>query len=61
MNYGPLVRIFLRYVVGGVFVGSQAVGEQLAADPDVVAGLAALVGVGVEAFWVLAKKKGWAL
>lgn len=61
MNYGPLVRVALRYIVGGVFVGSPVIGEQLAADPDLVAGLAALVGAAVEAAWVLAKKRGWAL
>lgn len=61
MNYGPLVRIFLRYVVGGVLVGSAEVGNQLAADPDLVAASALLVGASVEAFWVLAKRKGWAL
>lgn len=61
MNYGPLVRIFLRYIVGGVFIGSETIGEQLAADPDLVAAGAVLVGFAVEAFWVLAKRKGWAL
>lgn len=61
MNYGPLVRIFLRYIVGGVFIGSETIGKQLAADPDLVAAGAVLVGLAVEAFWVLAKRKGWAL
>lgn len=61
MNYGPLVRIFLRYIVGGVFVGSQAVGDQLATDPDLVAACALLVGAAVEGFWFLAKRRGWAL
>ena len=61
MNYGPIIRVVLRYIVGGVFVGSQAVGDQLAADPDLVAALSIFVGLGVEAFWMLARKKGWAL
>ena len=59
MTYGPITRIILRYVVGGVFMGSQAIGDQLAADPDIVAmaslGLAAIV----ESAYAFAKRKGW--
>lgn len=59
MNLAPIVRIFLRYVVGGLFVGSAAVGEELAADPDLVMALSLILGVAVEAAYVFAKKKGW--
>ena len=59
---GPLVRIVLRYGVGGI-VGYQ-VGTQLAADPDVIAvataATAMIVGAATEAFYWLAKRYGWA-
>lgn len=59
MNFAPLARIALRYVVGGVFMGSQEVGEKLAADPDVVMVSALAIGVAVEVAYWLAKKFGW--
>lgn len=59
---GPLIRICIRYGVGGI-IGFQ-VGSQLAADPDVVAvataAAAALVGFATEAAYGLAKRWGWA-
>ena len=58
---GALARIILRYIVGGVIVGSAAVGDKLAADPDLVMAVAALVGVAIEGFYALAKRKGWSL
>ena len=58
---GPVIRIALRYGVGGI-IGFQ-VGSQLAADPDVVAVAtavaAAAVGAATEGFYLLAKKLGW--
>ncbi|WP_224826301.1 hypothetical protein [Cognatishimia sp. MH4019] len=60
MNYGPIVRIILRYVVGGLIMGSQAAGDALAADPDIVIAGAALLGMAVEGFYMLANRKGWA-
>ncbi len=58
---GPLVRIILRYGVGG-FVGYQ-IGNQLASDPDVVfvasAVAASIIGGGTECFYYLAKRYGW--
>ena len=58
---GPLVRIILRYGVGGI-VGYE-VGSMLADDPDVisVATVAAsgIVGYAIEHFYALAKKRGW--
>lgn len=58
MYYGPIIRIVLRYVVGGAFMGSVALGEKLAADPDLVAMGAVALGAAVEAFYVWAKKRG---
>ena len=56
MNFGPIVRIILRYGVG--YVLGAEIGEQLAADPDVVAVGALAVGAAVEAFYAYAKKSG---
>jgi len=60
MTYGPITRIILRYVVGGVFMGSQAIGDQLAADPDIVAIASLGMAAVVEAVYAFAKRKGWA-
>lgn len=54
---GAIARIILRYGVG-IFAG-MAAGDALAADPDIVFILAAGVGVGIEAAYAMAKKKGW--
>jgi len=58
---GPLVRIVLRYGVGAV-VGYQ-LGNQLAADPDVISVLTvaatAIVGLATEGFYMLARRMGW--
>jgi hypothetical protein len=51
-------RIILRYGVG--LLAGLAYSEQLAADPDVVMALAALIGVATEAAYALARKYGWA-
>lgn len=61
MNYAPIARIILRYIIGGVVVGSQVAGDTLAADPDIVTALAAVIGAGVEAAYAIAKRKGWSL
>lgn len=58
---GPFIRIVLRYGVGGII--GYKLGNQLAADPDVVAvatvGASAAVGLATEAFYALAKRFGW--
>ncbi|WP_171232157.1 hypothetical protein [Ruegeria sp. HKCCA4812] len=61
MNYAPIARIILRYIIGGVIVGSQAAGDTLAADPDLVTAIAAAVGAGVELAYAMAKRNGWSL
>lgn len=58
MNYAPIARIILRYVVGGV-VG-MAQGDMLAGDPDIVSVIALAIGAAVETAYVIAKRKGWA-
>lgn len=59
---GPFIRIALRYGVGGI-IGFE-LGNQLAADPDVIAvttvAATAAVGFATEGFYLLAKKFGWA-
>ena len=56
---GAIARIILRYAVGGAFIGSDAVGTQLAANPDLVMVIAAVIGVLTEGAYALAKRKGW--
>lgn len=59
-NYGPMIRIILRYVVGAGIMGSAVIGERLAADPDLVIVLSMALGGLVEAAYVQAKRKGGA-
>ena len=61
MNYAPIARIVLRYIVGAGLMGSEQIGEQLAADPDIVFSTALAVGAAVEAAYAWAKRKGKAL
>ena len=58
MQYAPIARIVLRYVIGGVIGAAQ--GDMLASDPDVVTVAALGLGAAVEAAYALAKRKGWA-
>ena len=60
MTYAPLARILLRYVAGAGIMGSQALGNQLAADPDLVLYLSLGLAAVVEAAYAYAKRKGWA-
>lgn len=59
MNYAPIVRIILRYIVGAAFMGSTSIGEQLAADPDIVMAGAIALGAIIEATYAIAVRKGW--
>lgn len=56
----PLIRIALRYGIGG-FAGYE-IGEALASDPDVVAAMTmaatAIVGLVTEMWYRWAKKNG---
>lgn len=58
---GAIARIVLRYLVGGAIMGSTAIGDKLATDPDIVMAAAALVGFLVEGAYVIARKRGWKL
>lgn len=59
MDWAPLARIVLRYIIGGVIVAGQ--GDMLAADPDLVTMVALGIGAAVEGLYVFAKRKGWSL
>jgi hypothetical protein len=58
MDYAPLARIVLRYIVGAV-IGMET-GGLLAGDADMVLWLALAIGALVEAAYAYAKRKGWA-
>lgn len=58
MNYAPFIRIVLRYVVGAGITGSAALGDQLAADPDVIMAVSAGIGLMVELWYRFAKTHG---
>jgi hypothetical protein len=60
MDYAPIARIFLRYVLGGAFMGSDEIGQQLSMDPDLVMAATVAIGAVVEAAYAIAKRKGWA-
>lgn len=60
---GPLVRIALRYGIGGL-IGYE-VGDMLASDSDVVMLISTVVapivvGAATEAWYFAARKFGWA-
>ena len=59
MDYAPIARIVIRYIVG-LIIGADA--AQIAAgDPDLVTVVAAGVGVAVETVYTIAKRRGWTL
>lgn len=60
MNLAPLARIVLRYLIGAGILGSQTMGDQLAADPDLILYVSLFLAAVVEFGYGLAKKKGWA-
>lgn len=60
MDYAPIVRIVLRYVLGAAFMGSDEIGQRFAADPDLIAFGTVIIGAAVEGAYALAKRKGWA-
>ena len=58
MNYAPLARIVIRYVVG-IIVGADTAGV-MAADPDLITVVALGIGAAVEVIYGIAKRRGWA-
>jgi len=57
MNWQPVARIIIRYIVG-LIVGAD-MADTLAGDADVVTVVALCIGVAVEAVYALAVKRGW--
>lgn len=58
MNYAPIARIVLRYIVG-LIIGADAA-DTLAGDPDIVTVVALGIGLAVEVVYAFAVKRGWA-
>ncbi|MGB1390301.1 MAG: hypothetical protein ACPG61_15595 [Paracoccaceae bacterium] len=58
MNYAPIARIIIRYIVGAIL--GMETGEILAGDPDLVVVVALGVGAATEFAYALAVKRGWA-
>lgn len=57
-----LARILLRYASGAlVSYGMLAQGTDLSLDPDMVLVLGVALGAIAEAFYAMAKKRGWSL
>lgn len=59
MDFAPIARIIVRYIVGAI-IGMDA-GHALAGDPDVITLVALGIGLAVEGVYALAKRKGWSL
>ena len=59
MDYAPIARIIIRYVVG-LAIGTDAA-NIAAGDPDLVTVVAAGVGIAVEIVYGVAKRRGWTL
>lgn len=58
MDWAPMARIVLRYIIGAI-VGMDA-GSTLAGDPDLVTIVALGIGAVVEVLYAFAKRRGWA-
>lgn len=59
---GPVVRILIRYLAGAGFGGAAS--AALLSDPEftevAIMAVSALAGIGVELWYRLAKRYGWA-
>lgn len=59
----PLSRSFLRYLAGYLLIKGLIpadIAEQIANDPDLALLVGGLIVAGVEGFWIIARKRGWA-
>ena len=57
-----LARILLRYASGAlVGIGMLAQGTDLSLDPDMVLVVGVALSAVAEAFYAMAKKRGWSL
>ncbi|MCB1379995.1 MAG: hypothetical protein KDK89_16745 [Alphaproteobacteria bacterium] len=57
-----VIRILLRYGAGalaGYSLLPREVTDMLASDPELVGAIAALIAIGVEGFYAIAKRFGW--
>ena len=61
---GPLSRIVLRYLIGGMvmygLIGAET-GEYLAVDPDLALIVAGILTAILEGVYAYARKRGWEL
>jgi hypothetical protein len=57
MDWAPVARIVVRYVVGAV-IGMDAA-HALAGDPDVITVVALAIGAATEVAYAMAKRRGW--
>jgi hypothetical protein len=60
MDWTPIARIILRYLVGAAIMGSDEIGVSLSSDPDLVMVAALAIGATVEGAYAWAKKRGGA-
>lgn len=58
MQYSPIARIIIRYIVGAI-IGADAA-DALAGDPDIITVAALAIGAAVEVIYSQAVKRGWA-
>lgn len=57
-----VIRILLRYGAGalaGYSLLPREVTDMLSSDPELVGAIAALIAIGVEGFYAIAKRFGW--
>ena len=57
-----IIRILLRYGAGalaGYSLLPREVTDMLASDPELAGAIAALIAIGVEGFYAIAKRFGW--
>ena len=57
-----VIRILLRYGAGalaGYSLLPREVTDMLASDPELAGAIAALIAIGVEGFYAIAKRFGW--
>ncbi len=59
---GPISRILLRYLAGFLVIRAilpQDIADMIANDPDLAIAVGGLITLGVEGFYMLARRNGW--